>query len=89
MFDDTIDGDGNVHLRALKGANGRGGDFCIELRSGYGMITTDFIPNEVCDFRNARYGNFERDVDDTFEHNAGATTSSVRMLIPTLDLRPQ
>ncbi len=69
MFDDTIDGDGNVHLRALQGANGRGGDFCIELSSGYGMITTDFIPNEVCDFRNARYGNFERDVDDTLRIN--------------------
>ena len=29
----------------------------------YGMITTDFIPNEVCDFAEGRYGSYQRDFD--------------------------
>jgi len=65
MNEDTLGSDGHVDLRAVRGETGRGGDFCVQLEAEYGMITTDLIPNEVCDFATNRYGNFERAINDT------------------------
>lgn len=55
--------DGTVSLTAVKGDSGRGGDLCVEMDTDYGMITTDFIPNEVCDFAQGRYGSYEQSFD--------------------------
>jgi hypothetical protein len=59
--------DGQVTLEAVKGASGRGGDLCIEMDTDYAQITTDFIPNEVCDFAEGRYGNYQSDINDTLD----------------------
>jgi hypothetical protein len=60
---------GEVTLEAVKGASGRGGDLCIEMDTDYAMMTTDFIPNEVCDFAEGRYGNYQDDINDTLTIN--------------------
>jgi hypothetical protein len=65
MGESKIRENGRASLEAVKGADGREGDLCIELDTDYAMMTTDFIPNEVCDFAVNRYGNFKDDINDT------------------------
>ena len=60
---------GQVTLEAVKGASGRGGDLCIEMDTDYGMMTSDFIPNEVCDFAQGRYGDYQDDINDVLSIN--------------------
>jgi hypothetical protein len=50
MGEDTMNESGNVNIEAVKDAEGRGGDVCIQLESDYAMMTTDLIPNEICNF---------------------------------------
>ena len=52
-----------MSLTAIKGADGREGDLCVEMDTDYARITSDFIPNEVCDFAVNTFGNFDRDWD--------------------------
>jgi hypothetical protein len=63
MNQNQLNEDGTVSLTAVQGDSGRGGDLCIEMDTDYAMITTDFIPNEVCDFAQGRYGNYEQSFD--------------------------
>lgn len=67
MKEKVLGSNGQIDLRALKNRTGRGGDFCVQLEADYGMITTDFIPNEVCDFATNKYGDFEHEVNATLE----------------------
>jgi hypothetical protein len=61
---------GEVTLEAVKGSTGRGdSDVCVELDADWGMMTSDFIPNEVCDFTSAHYGDFQNNVNDTLVVN--------------------
>ena len=65
MHEAQLADDGQVTLKATKGQSGRDGDLCIELATDYGSVTTDLIPNEVCDFAQGRYGDYTHDIDDT------------------------
>lgn len=50
VMDQTeIPGDGHVELEMLAGGSSRSGGLCVELEADYGSITSDLIPNEVCD----------------------------------------
>jgi len=63
MDQNQLGENGEVSLTAIKGADGREGDLCVEMDTDYARITSDFIPNEVCDFAVNTFGNFDRDWD--------------------------
>ena len=63
MDQNQLGENGQVTLSAVKGADGREGDLCVEMDTDYARITSDFIPNEVCDFAVNRFGSFDRDYD--------------------------
>jgi hypothetical protein len=58
--------DGKVTLEAVKGAHGERGDLCIEMDTDYAQISSDFIPNEVCDLADASYDSYyQADINAT------------------------
>lgn len=53
MGEDKINSNGRVNIRAIKGfGTYEEKDICIELDTDYAEISTDLIPNEVCNFNN-------------------------------------
>jgi len=51
MGQDEIKAGGLAEIDAAEGQNGRGeSTLCFELENNDGMMTTDLIPNEVCNF---------------------------------------
>lgn len=51
VMDETrIDASGFASLEAVKGSSVRSGGTCIELETDYAMMTSDLVPNEVCNF---------------------------------------
>src|SRR5690606_24835438 len=56
--DPSMESFGAALVEAVRGAPGRGGTFCIELEANFGSMTTDLIPNEVCNFGQGDFNNF-------------------------------
>ncbi len=54
--------DGHVVIEALEDGEGRNGKgLCFELENDDALMTSDWIPNEVCDFDGPVYDDFEHD----------------------------
>ena len=61
MDEAELSASGQVSLTAVGGNKSRrDSDFCLELGTSYGMITTGFVPMEVCDFRETGWGKFKQ-----------------------------
>ncbi len=70
MGEDQLFSSGQVEIYAAKGQTTRGpSGLCIELENDDGVMTTDFAPNEVCDFGAIAFGGFERNVSVTLNTN--------------------
>lgn len=53
---------GTVTIEVVEGADARGGNgLCVELENDDAMMTTDFAPNEVCNFWGPVFDDFEHD----------------------------
>jgi hypothetical protein len=54
--------DGHVVIEAVENGEARGGNgLCFELENDDALMTSDWIPNEVCDFYGPNFDDFEHD----------------------------
>jgi hypothetical protein len=59
---ERLPANGHVVIEALEDGEARGGKgICLELENDDAMMTSDFIPNEVCDFEGPNFDDFEHD----------------------------
>ncbi len=70
----TMGEDGRVSVRALQGSGARGdGDgLCIELDAHYGLMSSDLVADEICNFNDWDYWTYDRNETRTViveEHN--------------------
>jgi hypothetical protein len=72
---------GTVKLDVLEGASGSGGNgLCFELDNDDAMMSSDFAPNEVCDFDGPMFEDFEHDTTNdvvVFQKDLHALTQVV------------
>jgi hypothetical protein len=61
--------DGRVEIVAVQGGKRREGGLCIELETDHAWMTTDLIPDEICDFYGPNFDAFERDTTSTLSTN--------------------
>jgi hypothetical protein len=61
-FFGTLHEDGRISLDVAKGANSRDGGLCIELANDAAALTSFILPNDTCDFQDAKFGGFKQDV---------------------------
>ena len=62
MNQERLPGDGSVTIHVVEGAEARGGNgLCFELENDDALMTTDFAPNEVCNFSGPVFDDFEHD----------------------------
>ncbi|MCG8556654.1 MAG: hypothetical protein MJD61_15415, partial [Proteobacteria bacterium] len=74
-----LDGAGVANVKAVEGPRSRDGGLCIELDNDDARMTSDFIPNELCDFRQD-FDGFRHDLNlhiDTEHEDLHAMTQLV------------
>lgn len=62
MDQEELRASGEVDLEAIKDGEGREGSICIELENDEGLMTGDFIPDEICGFSQINLDGFAHDV---------------------------
>jgi hypothetical protein len=91
MDESEISGDGHATLELIKdeSSGGSDADFCIKLSTGYAMMTTDLIPNEVCYFNDYQMYDFIEDSNELItveQHDIMALTELRDSYVYTKDV---
>lgn len=70
--------EGRVTINVVEGADARGGNgLCFELENDDAMMTSDFAPNEVCNFWGPVFDDFEHDKHTNLLHDPEGPTRPV------------